>query len=251
MAWVPILAFFVLTVSFSLEGWACWIMIMPLFLISASLGGFLGGWIKTKGSSNNLQISFLVLLPFILAPLESMIAKNDATFRADTFIDINAPVPRIWSNVTRVSEIPEQQNTGNLSKFLGLPRPLKAELNYEGVGARREAIFTNGLVFHETVTEYEHERKLVLSVKANPHEIPSTALDEHVMIGGKFFEVQKGTYEIEKLNRGKYRLHLYSHFILKTHFNFYVGWWAKWIMKDIQQNILRAVKARAEGKVNI
>jgi hypothetical protein len=48
------------------------------------------------------------------------------------------------------------------------------------------------------------------------------------------------------LNNDTYRLHLYSHFKLSTHFNFYASWWARWIMKDIQQNILQIEKQRAE-----
>lgn len=43
--------------------------------------------------------------------------------------------------------------------------------------------------------------------------------------------------------------HLYSYFKLNTTFNFYAGWWAKWIMKDIQYNILQVEKERAEREL--
>ena len=91
---------------------------------------------------------------------------------------------------------------------------------------------------------------MIFSIKANPHEIPSATLDEHVVIGGEFFDVLNGTYELEKLGVNKYRLHLYSHFQLTTTFNFYAGIWAKWIMKDIQNNILLVIKKRAELQQN-
>ncbi|WP_202183097.1 hypothetical protein [Chitinophaga solisilvae] len=57
-----------------------------------------------------------------------------------------------------------------------------------------------------------------------------------------------GTYELEPLSGGICRLHLYSHFKLATSFNFYASWWASWIMKDIQQNILQVIRHRAEGQ---
>ena len=66
------------------------------------------------------------------------------------------------------------------------------------------------------------------------------------MIGGKYFDVLNGTYELEKMDEGKFRLHLYSNFKMNTTFNFYAGWWGKIIMKDIQNNILKVVKKRAE-----
>ncbi|WP_315820321.1 hypothetical protein [Paraflavitalea speifideaquila] len=41
---------------------------------------------------------------------------------------------------------------------------------------------------------------------------------------------------------------MYSHFKLSTTFNFYASVWAGWIMKDIQNNILQVIKARAQQK---
>jgi hypothetical protein len=244
--WIVILIFLIVTILFTLEGWACWLMALPIFLSASSFGGILGGYLKMRKSKNKLSISFVLLLPFLISPLESMVDSIPGTFEAYTYIDIKAPAETIWDNVTRVKEIPEEQDKGYLNKALGFPRPVKAELDFEGVGAYREAIFTNGLVFHETVKEYEDNKKMVFSIKANPHEIPSTTLDEHVLIGGDYFDVLDGTYELEKLDNGMNRLHLYSHFQMNTTFNFYAGWWAKMIMKDIQNNILKVQKLRSE-----
>ena len=248
MPWVPIILFVLITLIFQIEGWACWIMILPVFFFIGSLGGLVGGYLKCHKRNDRLNISVLVLIPFILAPLENLIETIPGTYKAYTYIDINAPAEKIWDNVTRVEAIALEQDTGHLTRFLGFPRPVKAELNYEGVGAYREAIFTNGLVFHETVTEYEDNKKMVFTIKAYPHEIPSTTLDEHVVIGGNYFDVLNGTYELEKLSDGKHRLHLYSHFKMNTTFNFYAGWWGKWIMKDIQNNILKVEKERSEAE---
>lgn len=246
MPWIPIFIFFLITILFSLEGWACWIMILPMFLGVASIGGLVGGWLKLRKEKNRFNVSLFMFLPFILAPIENLIGTIPGTYKAYTYIDINASAETIWSNVTRVREIELNQDKGTLTRFLGFPRPVKAELNYEGVGAYREAVFTNGLVFHETVLEYNHLNKMVFSIKADPYDIPSATLDEHVVIGGKFFNVLNGTYELEKIGPNRHRLHLYSFFTLKTNFNFYASWWARWIMKDIQQNILQVEKFRSE-----
>ena len=246
--WIPILIFFVLTLALAWEGWACWLMVLPLFLFAASIGGLIGGHLKLRKKDNSAYISLLTLLPFLISPVEKMIGAIPGTYKAYTYIDINATADKIWENVTRVKEIPLEQDKGWLTRSLGFPRPVKAELNFAGVGAYREAIFTNGLVFHETVTAYEDKKKMEFTIKAYPHEIPSTTMDEHIVIGGNYFDVLNGTYELEKLNENKYRLHLYSHFKLTTTFNFYASWWAKWIMKDIQNNILQVEKQRAENE---
>lgn len=245
--WIPIFIFFFITLLVSLEGWACWLMILPLFLIAASVGGLIGGYYKLRKKNNKAYISLLALLPLFISPIESLIGAIPGTYEANTYIDIRAPSEKIWDNITRVSEISAEQDKGWLTRFLGMPRPVEAVLNYDGVGATREAKFTKGLVFHETVLEYTDKKKMVFSIKAYPYEIPSTTMDEHIVIGGKYFDVLNGTYELEKLNDTTYRLHLFSRFKLTTTFNFYASWWAKWIMKDIQNNILQVEKQRAEN----
>jgi len=247
MPWLPIFIFFVVTTLLNIEGWACWIMIMPVFLIAASIGGEVAGFFKIEKHKNEkMYISFILLLPLFISPIEQHIAKIPGRYKADTHIDIHASKEQIWKNVTRVREISESQDKGWFTRFLGFPRPIKAELNFEGKGAFRKAIFDKGLIFDETVTDYEHQKKMSFTIKANPYDIPSTTMDEHIVVGGDYFDVLNGTYELEPLNDNTYRLHLYSHFKLTTSFNFYASWWAGWIMEDIQNNILQIVKQRAE-----
>lgn len=248
MPWVPIFFFFLITLAAALEGWACWLMVLPLFLLASSLGGLIAGYFRLKNNTHKTKVyvSVLVLLPFLLAPVESLLGPSQDIYKAYTYVDINSSADRIWNNVTRVRTIPEEEDHGWITNWLGFPRPVRAELDRLGVGGYRKAIFTKGLVFHETVTEYAPETKMVFEIKADPQEIPSAAMDEHVVIGGRFLNVLNGTYELEKISNHRYRLHLYSHFVLKTSFNFYAGWWATLIMKDIQQNILQVEKRRAE-----
>lgn len=245
--WLPITLIIILTIIFGIEGWACWIMISPVFFIASSFGGIVGAILKIRKGKNRLQFTILVFLPFLLSPIEQWIGSKPVSYKAYTFIDINAPADLIWDQVTRVKAIEEEEDSGWLSDFLGFPRPVEAKLDFEGVGAFREAKFTGGLIFNERVIEYEDNRRMKFTISANTYEIPSTTLDEHILIGGDYFDVLEGVYELEKLGGGWHRLHLYSEFELNTTFNFYAGWWGKWIMKDIQNNILRVEKKRAEG----
>lgn len=246
--WLPIFGFLIITLIFAIEGLPCLLMILPIFLLASSIGGLIGGYFKLRKKDTKVYLSILTLLPFIISPLENYIGAHTSAYKAYTYIDIDAPADKIWDNVTRVKEIPKELDKGWLTKLLYFPRPIKAELNYEGVGAYREAIFTNGLVFHETVTEYVDNQKMSFTIKALPHEIPLTTMDEHLVVGGKYFDVLNGTYELEALNDKTYRLHLWSNFKLTTTFNLYASWWANSIMKDIQNNILQVQKLRAEGE---
>jgi hypothetical protein len=247
--WVPIFIFFLLSLWLVLEGWACWLMILPIFLGLSSLGGLVAGHFKLKKwrNENKLNASLVCLLPFVLAAFEHLLPALPTRYEAYTYTDIHSSRDQIWNNVLRVRAIPASSDKATITRWLGFPRPVKAELNYAGVGASRKAIFTGGLVFDEVVKEYEPGKRMYFSIRANPHDIPATTMDEHVVIGGDYFDVLDGTYRLEPLNDSTWRLHLYSHFELTTNFNFYASWWAGWIMRDIQDNILQVIKTRCEG----
>lgn len=249
--WLPIILVIGLTILIGLEGWACWIMISPLFFIFGSIGGLIAGYFKLKKSQKNerLNLSVLVLLPFIIGPIENSIPLNPEVFKTYTSIIINSNDKKIWDNVTSVKEIKAKEDSSTLTKWLGFPKPIKAELDKQEVGGYRKAIFEKGLIFNETVTEYKDLKLMRFKIKANTYEIPSTTLDEHILIGGEYFDMLNGTYELEKINDHQYKLILYSNFSMKTTFNSYAGIWGKWIMKDIQNNILKVIKERSENEI--
>jgi hypothetical protein len=249
---IPIFGFLVITLLWGIEGAACWIMVFPIFLILAGLGGLTARYFRLRKEKreNTLYLTIVVLLPFFLSPLEKLIHVIPGRYEAFTQIDIHADKASIWKNVTRVRAISTAQDSAEFTRFLGFPRPIKAELDTEAIGGKREAIFDKGLVFHEEVIAYKPLKSMTFTIKANPYEIPSATMDKHIVVGGDFFDVLNGTYELEQINANTCRLKLYSHFKLSTTFNFYASVWAGWIMTDIQQNILKVIKARSERSKN-
>ena len=245
---IPIFIFFIITLCFKIEGMACWFMIMPIFLVLAGLGGITARYFKLKKRDKNKSFVYVVLLlPLFLAPIEKMIGAIPGTYQAYTEIDIHASKDQIWKNVTRVRAIDQKQDSAAFTRFLGFPRPIKAELDREAVGGKRKAIFDKGLVFDEVVTAYKPLQSMTFTIHANPYDIPSTTMDKHIVIGGDFFDVLNGTYQLEQVDVHHCKLRLFSTFKLNTTFNFYAGIWASWIMKDIQQNILKVIKERSES----
>jgi hypothetical protein len=228
------------------EGIICALMALPVFLCMVLIGGLIGINVFER-NRNKLYISAFILLPFLLAPLESRLGSPDELFSEHTNVVINANNEHVWNHITRVREITEDENNLSLFQLMGFPRPVEAELDTIAIGGIRKAIFERGLFFTETVTQVEPLSTLAFDIKADPNSIPPTALDEHVLVGGKYFDVLEGKYEIERINENKVILHLTSQFKLSTRFNFYSGFWSKLIMKDIQENILDIIKRRSES----
>jgi hypothetical protein len=161
-------------------------------------------------------------------------------------IRIHAPKERVWQNIIRVRKIAPREQTVIFFHRIGFPKPIEATLSHEGVGGVRHASFEGGVVFTETITEWEDCKKIRFTIKANTEAIPPTTLDEHVTIGGKYFDIQTGTYELEEQGNDVI-LRLYSEQRLSTNVNIYVGLWTEAVMQDIQTNILNVIKRRCEA----
>ena len=219
-------------------------MAMPVLLVFASIGGLIGGLTSLHRWGVR---SALMAVPFVVAPLENRVAAPMRLVETVTEIDIAAPVSAVWPLVTSVDSIRPAEQRPALFTRLGFPRPVSATITGSGVGAIRQARFERGLVFTETLTHWEPERRLSFTIDPNTESIPPTTLDPHVTIGGPFFDVLTGTYELESRDGGRStRLVLRSRHRVSTRFNLYSVWWAERIMASIQWNILRVHKERAE-----
>lgn len=240
-----ILGVILITLILGWEGIICALMAIPIFAIMSLIGAFIGVKLFYQ-NPNRTQITFILFIPFIIAPIESYFGLNEKIFVEETSIEIFASEEQIWNHITRVEAITEEENRVSLFQILGFPRPIEATLDTVAVGGVRIAKFDRGLFFTETVTEMTPKKLLSFSIDADPNSIPPAALDEHVLVGGNYFDVLHGKYELEKISENHYDLHLSSQFRLSTNFNFYSGFWSKSIMRDIQNNILYIVKERSE-----
>src|SRR4029078_362877 len=91
---------------------------------------------------------------------------------------------------------------------IGFPDPIEATLSHEGVGGVRNASFAGNLVFIETIDIWEPGQRLAFTIATDTEKIPPTTLDEHVRIGGPYFDVLRGEYRLGSLPGGVIRLHL-------------------------------------------
>src|SRR5688500_10006108 len=219
--------------AIGVEGLICVVMMLPIFLIMALVGGTLASAVR-KVRDRRLRASALLvvlLLPYAASPVEPRIPQMQSR--------------RVVENLIRVPTIrPEEYRTTFIHR-IGFPRPIRATLSHEGVGGVREASFERGVLFRETVTEWVPRRRLSFTIAVD--SIPTKTLDQHVTVGGEYFDVLDGTYEIVPLSADQVELRLWSTHRLSTHFNGYASLWTDFVMRQIQGNILQVVRDRAEA----
>jgi len=233
----------VLSLVIHWEGTICLVMALPVIMLMAALGGLIMKLVLGfKGK--NLVFATFVFLPIPLSLVEQNVPLPQEKQVVTNSIRISAPAEKVWAKIVRVDRITEPQESFFFT--MGFPRPVEAVLTGDGVGQTRLATFERGLQFFETVTAWRANEKLAFTIKADPKMTPLTTLDEHVTVGGAFFDVLSGTYEIEKHGPREVTLKLYSEHRVSTHYNFYARIWSRYLMSEIQSNILKVIKTRAE-----
>ncbi|MFN8457010.1 MAG: hypothetical protein U0401_20485, partial [Anaerolineae bacterium] len=198
-----------------------------------------------KSAVQNSMLALVLVLPYLITPLENQLPPPDSIRTVETQIEIQADPATVWQNVATVPLITATEQHFSLFHWLGLPRPLEATLSREGVGGIRHASFEEGLAFEETIYEWQAQKSIRFSIEVKPEAAPlRPPLGQ---IGGKYLNVFDGGFWIEPLGPERVMLHLSSQHRLSTHFNFYGGLWTGWVMRDLQNYILSVIKARCEA----
>lgn len=239
---IPILLGSLAAMLFQLEGMICFVMYLPAGFFFAGLGGLVARSMKAQAKSTVLAV---MIMPFAVHWGEGRLQYKTEEHLVRNSVEIAATPAQVWNEIKSVRTITSQELQDSWVHKMGFPRPLDAEINQESVGGIRLARFERGLVFNETVYEWVPESRLAFRIDVDPKDIPPGALDDHVTIGGPFFDVLNGAYTIETKPDGGVVLHLESQFRLSTHFNWYAEIWTDMIMHRIQQDILNVVKTRS------
>lgn len=246
LPWASVLALVLACVLPGWEGWPCLVMASPIMLFFSTCGGvaarlFWGSKLKNRSPGTLSAYA----LPLLLLFVEPHIPAQDEIRSVNTEIMIHAPANTVWANIKSVRAIAPSELEDSWVTQIGFPKPVAATLSHDGIGGVRQASFTGGLVFTETVNRWEPENDLRFSIHANTDSIPRTTLDEHVTIGGAYFDVLNGEYRLEQRPDG-ILLHLSSRERLSTHFNLYAGVWTDGVMRAIQNQILAVIRNRCE-----
>lgn len=252
LPWVPLAAALGATMLALLEGLICVVMFAPLAMILASVGGLIGGLAARLMRSNRAKrvtMACVLVLPMVTSPWEKQVLYQNQEREVENVIDIAASPELIWRNIERVRAIRPDELPTSWSRRIGFPDPIEATLSNEGAGGVRNASFAGGLYFLETVDVWEPRHKLGFTIAAQTDLIPPTTLDEHVRVGGPYFDVLRGDYRLEPLRNGTTRLHLSSRHRISTDFNWYAHLWTDAVMSDLQKRILVVIKQRCETEM--
>ena len=244
--WVPTACFAAGTGLILIEGSVCIAMALPIFCIVASLGGLLC-WIVLKFVDvPQGGVNALMLLPLLLAWPESQEPLPRAISRSEQALHIAAPPEVVWGLINHATQIAPAEMRDGLAFRIGVPYPREAITQAAGGGRVRKLRWAGGVAFDEPITAWEENRYIAWTYAFGPDSFPPGTLDEHVLIGGKYFDLVDTSYRLVPEGGGT-RLEIVVDYRVSTHFNWYAAPAGRLLVDDAARAILRFYKHRGEA----
>lgn len=259
LPWLSCLLIMAITLIMRIEGMICWAMIFPAWAAVAGIGGFLAKQLfkgKQRPDDNEdildgfdydkLKISIVGLIPFALTMIEGDTFLKSKDMQAQSVIEIAGSPEEVWSQILQVDTLRAAEKSVGLANFFGFPAHEYTTLDKAAVGGKRVAYYEKGLYFNEEIVEMNEARFLRLKIDVDPTEVPPNVMDEHIVIGGEYFDLKEDRYRLKALPNGNTQVTLTSDYFIRTPINSYTQWWAKWLMDGVIEGELEALKTATE-----
>jgi uncharacterized protein YndB with AHSA1/START domain len=229
-------------VMLALEGLVCIIILAPLALAFAYMGGAIGRALALDRNARDRPLMVVALLPAIFA-LEAAVPPSAAMDTHES-VDIAAPPTAVWRALTSGEAIAVP--AGLLARS-GLAYPLRGRLLGQGVGAERLGYFSTG-VARERVTAWEPGRSLAFRVLTQPPAMEEMSPYRrvhapHVM---GYFTTDQTRFVLRPLAAGGTRLTVTASHRLKID---PIPYWeplARWATSANSRRVLLDIKTKAE-----
>ncbi|MCZ6918134.1 MAG: hypothetical protein O7I93_15280 [Gemmatimonadetes bacterium] len=185
------------------EGAVCLLMMLPLGIVLALMGGAMGRAIARLGTGTASHAAIVVLMLPSAAAWEAG-TETVVLREVQSAIEIDATTEVVWNHVIAFSPLPEPTE---LLFRLGVAYPMRAEIEGKGVGAMRYCVFSTGR-FVEPITRWEPGRRLSFDVIESPPPMKEWSFYEGVApphLEG-YLVPRRGEFRLVALPNGRTRL---------------------------------------------
>lgn len=245
--WLTVSTFFLTMFLLGIEDFICLLILAAPFFILATVGALIYQIVQINRQKSKGKLLTLVLLPFLIAPVEEYIKSPSDTFNTKSEIVINETPQTIWNNIVEVETIDQEEYNSGFFNSIGIPRPISATVDRKEIGGQRIGNFEGGLKFIEAITEYQENKKVSFDIKIDPKTVRQKVFDQHVL-NGNYFTFVDATYELTELTDGQIKLTLSSSYQLTSTINFYGKFWGDIILSDFQDRLLNVIEKRCVTK---
>ena len=238
--------FFISSLSTGLEDWLCILILgFPYFLVAGIIGMIVGTIVERINAKKFYSI---LLLPFIIMPIESQFQNQQQNFIVENAIIINAEKPIVWNHIIEVPEIKSAEYDYGFFNYIGIPRPVKSQLETIDGEEFRVGYFSDDLKLYETISEKDSLNFVNFKINLEKSQLRDLPTDKH-LLQSDYFKFEDIAYRLETLENGQTKLILSCHYMMQSKMNRYANFWATKVIADFEVKLLKVLKGKVENEV--
>ena len=240
--------FFVLgTLAILIEGWICALLIIPLMMIQGALGGLLMGAVYRFSGRPGRAMYSLAVLPLVLGAIEQELPLPERVREIERRIVIQAPPERVWQQIHHATDIRPEEVERGWAYRIGVPEPIAGVTVRTPEGLVRRITMGKGIHFDQVVVDWQENRFVRWTYRFDADSVPAGALDDHVRIGGKHFDLEDTSYTLTPKGNGT-ELVIRIRCRVSTNFNWYAEPIAQALLGNFGDVILDFYRVRSEAR---
>lgn len=226
------------------EGVICLIMATPVIFMALTLGaGAMHLFCRWLWKPQKTIYSLAVLpLLFMFIPEQNSDYLGHSTHSQV----IDAPASVVWQQINHADHIKPIEMKPSMVYGIGVPYPVSGITRQTPEGLIRYSTWQRGVQFEELIQESQPNQYLRWTYRFKPDSFPPGALDDHIKVGGKYFDVLDTAFTLTPIDASHTQLKLEMNYRVSTEVNFYASRVANWMFNDFSKVILDFYKQRSE-----
>jgi hypothetical protein len=234
------------TLLIMVEGLICAILIIPVFALMGMLGGLAMGAVCRLTNWPKQTLSCFAALPILLALAEQHVPLEDRVSVVERQVFVQAAPSRVWESLLNTEQVGAQNYAPAWLHRIGVPLPLSGITRQTDGGLVRRVTMGKQVYFDEVIAEQQTHHFLRWTYRFYPDSFPPRALDDHVVVGGHYFDFKDTSYTLTPTPRGT-ELAVRMRYRVSTRFNWYAEPLAEWLIGDLAVSNLDHYRRRSEA----
>jgi hypothetical protein len=235
------------TLMLVIEGWICVIVILPLFGLIGMIGALVMGIVCRLTNWPKQAVYSLALLPLVMGAIEPPTGLPTRLRTIERTVTIDAPREVIWDQLMNVRDIRPEEVEDGIAFRIGAPPPLSALSDQNGGQRMRRISMGKQVHFDQIEIERREHEFIRWSQRFYPDSFPPGSFDEHVVMGGEYFDIDSVSYRLTPQG-DRTQLKMSLHYRVSTRFNWYAEPVARLVLGNVEEVLLGMYRRRSEAR---
>jgi hypothetical protein len=228
-----------------IEGLICAIIVVPIFGVYGGIGGLLMGAICRMTDWPKRAVYSFAALPLLLGAIPSSALEDTSLRTVSRSIYVDAAPHLVWQQLLNAGEMKKDEMERAWMYRIGVPTPEFATTQTQHDELVRDIRMGKNIRFQQRSSNWQAERHVRWTYRFTPESFPRGALDDHVEIGGHYFDVIDTAYTLTPVDGGT-RLDTSMTFRVTTEFNWYATHVGDFLVGNFAEVALDFYKRRSE-----